>query len=164
MKIKRTLTAAVLASSMAWAVPGSAQQQDGAGRPDTPAEVAQGPECEAPPVAVVARFLGLAPEQVHVFAQLLQARQAAMGPLLHEIAVREQRIRELVAAGGNPAEIGTLMLQVHQLRQVAEVAQAQFLAGFAGLLNEDQRRTWEQVRVAARLLPVLPAFQALQVL
>jgi hypothetical protein len=165
MTIKRTAAAAaVLFSSLAWVVPGSAQQDERAVRPDLSTEVAQAPECEAPPVAVVTRFLGLGPEQVHAFGQLLEARQATVGPILHEIALREQRIRELVAAGGNPAEIGTLVLQIHQLRQVAEVAQAQFLAGFAGMLNEEQRRTWEQVRLAARLQPVLPAFQALQVL
>ena len=38
------------------------------------------------------------------------ARQAALTPILQQIALREQRIRDLVAAGGNPAEIGTLML------------------------------------------------------
>lgn len=163
MKIKRTAVAALLASAVAWG-PASAQEDKpfGATRPDV--EVAQGSECEAAPVAVVSRVLGLAPEQVHAFAQLLHARQATVGPILHEIALREQRIRELIAGGGNPAEIGVLVVQIHQLRQAAAAAQAQFLAAFAGMLNEEQRRAWEQVRVAARLQPVLPAFQALQVL
>jgi hypothetical protein len=119
--------------------------------------------CPDPP-AVVARFLHLSPEQGQAFGQLLQARQAALAPILQQIAHREQRIRELVAAGGNPAEIGTLMLQVHQLQQAAAAAQAQFLTAFAGLLNEDQRRQWDGVRLAAQLQPVLPAFQALQLL
>ena len=119
--------------------------------------------CPDPP-AVVARFFHLTPEQGQAFAHLLQARQAAQGPILQQIALREQRIRELVAAGGNPAEIGTLMLQVHQLQQVAAAAQAQFLTAFAGLLTEEQRRQWDGVRLAAQLQPVLPAFQALRIL
>jgi hypothetical protein len=160
MSLRRAALAALVASSLTW-VPAYAQEEPPA-RPAAPA--AEGEDCGAAPVAVVTRFLGLAPEQLQAFAQLLQARQATLGPILQQIAAREQRIRELVAAGGNPAEIGILMLQVHQLQQAAAAAQAQFLAGFAGVLNEEQRGRWEQVRAAARLQPVLPAFQALQVL
>jgi len=162
MTIKSTAAAALLASTVAW-VPASAQDKPFG--PTGPAvEAAPAPECDGAPVAVVAQVLRLAPEQVHAFAQLLQARQATVGPILREIALREQRIRELVAGGGNPAEIGVLVVQIHQLRQAAAAAQEQFLAAFAGMLNEEQRRAWEQVRVAARLQPVLPAFLALQVL
>jgi Spy/CpxP family protein refolding chaperone len=146
MNLRRAAVAAFVASSMAW-VP--AQGGEGGG---------------VPPLAVVARVLQLAPEQGQALGQLLQVRQATQVPILQQIAVREQRIRELVAAGGSPAEIGILMLQVNQLQQQAAAAQAQFLAGLAGILTDEQRGVWEQVRVAARLQPVLPAFQALQIL
>ena len=116
------------------------------------------------PASIVARFLHLAPPQAQTFAQLLQVRQEAMAPLLQQIAAREQRIRELVAAGGDPAEIGTLVLQIHQLQQAVAGVQAQFLAGLQGLLAPEQRLAWEQVRLAARLQPVVPAFVALQLL
>ena len=69
-----------------------------------------------------------------------------------------------MAGGGDPAEIGVLVVQVAHLRHLVEAAQAQFLAAFQGLLDDMQRRKWEQVRVAARLQPVVPAFQALQLL
>ena len=144
-----TVAAAVVASSLA-TVPAIAQEKP--------------LDCGPAPVAVVARFLHLAPEQAQALGQLLQARQATLAPILQQIALREQRIRELVAAGGNPAEIGTLMLQVHQLQQAAAAAQAQFLTAFAGLLDDDQRRQWEGARVAVQLQPILPAFQALQLL
>jgi HPt (histidine-containing phosphotransfer) domain-containing protein len=147
MNLRVAAVAAAIASSLA-TVPTIAQEKD----------------CGAAPVAVVARFLRLGPEQAQAFGQLLQSRQAALAPILQQIAQREQRIRELVAAGGNPAEIGTLMLQVHQLQQAAAAAQAQFLTAFAGLLDEEQRRQWDAVRLAAQLQPVLPAFQALQML
>ena len=149
MALKLAAAAAVVASSLA-AMPAVAQENPR--------------DCGAAPVAVVARFLHLSPEQGQAFGQLLQARQATLAPILQQIAQREQRIRELVAAGGNPAEIGVLMLQVHQLQQTAAAAQAQFLTAFAGLLTEDQRRQWEAVRLAVQLQPVLPAFQALQLL
>lgn len=121
-------------------------------------------DCDGGPVAVVARFLHLSPDQVQAFTQLLRQRQETIGPLLVEIARREERIRELIATGGSPAEIGILVIQIHRLRQQVEAAQAQFLAAFGSLLDEEQRRRWEQVRMAARLQPVLPAFQALQML
>jgi hypothetical protein len=121
------------------------------------------PSCPDP-AAAVSQFLHLAPPQVQAFGQLLQVRQAATAPLLLQIAAREQRIRELIASGGDPAEIGTLVVQVHQLQQSVAAVQAQFLAGFQGLLNDEQRQAWDAVHLAARLQPVVPAFVALQLL
>ena len=124
----------------------------------------QGTDCDGAPIAVVVHFLGLRPDQLPVLEQLLRERQQTVGPIQQGIAMREQRIRELVASGGNPAEIGILVVQIHQLRQHAENAQAVFLARLESLLDAEQRVRWHQVRVAARLQPVVPAFQALQML
>jgi len=124
----------------------------------------QGAGCEGGPVAVVVHFLGLRPDQLPVLEQALRERQQTLGPILQGIAMREQRIRELIATGGNPAEIGVLVIQIHQLRQAAEAAQAVFMARVESLLDAEQRARWQQVRVAARLQPVVPAFQALQML
>jgi HPt (histidine-containing phosphotransfer) domain-containing protein len=159
MRNALAVTAAVL-TSLACAVPVRAQDD----RPAGAATAAQTLECDGAPLAVVAHVLRLAPEQVQALAQLLQSRQETLGPILREIALREQRIRELLAAGGSPAEIGVLVVQVHQLRETAAAVQAHFLEAFASLLAEDQLRTWNEVRGAARLQPVLPAFVALQVL
>jgi hypothetical protein len=125
-------------------------------------EAARGPEAHA--LAAVVQFLQLRSDQVPVLVQLLQARQQAVAPVLQQIALREQQIAALVAAGGDPAAIGALMIQVHQLRQVVTAAQASFLANVEALLDEAQRQRLAQVRVAARLQPILPAFFALQLL
>ena len=127
-------------------------------------EAEQGSVCEGSPVAVVAHFLGLTPDQLPILAQALTERQQTLAPILQGIAMREQRIRELIASGGNPAEIGVLVVQIHQLRQQAEAAQTAFLAGVELLLDAEQRVSWQQVRMAARLLPVVPAFEALEML
>lgn len=154
------IAAAVLALSVAG--PLGAQETDG---PDAVAVAVEEPsECDGGPAAVVVRFLGLTPEQASALGQLLQERQQALAPILHEIAVREQRIRELVASGGDPAEIGVLVVQVHHLRQQAEAVQGSFLARFESLLDAEQRGRWQQVRAAALLQPVLPAFLALRLL
>ncbi len=121
-------------------------------------------DCQGGPIAVVARVLRLTPDQLPVLGQALHERQQTVAPLLQGIAMREQRIRELIASGGNPAEIGVLVVQIHQLRQQVEAAQAAFLARVESLLDAEQRVLWQQVRLAARLQPVLPAFQALQML
>jgi len=121
-------------------------------------------DCEGGPVAVVVHFLGLTPDQLPVLEQVLRERQQTIGPILQGIAMREHRISELIASGGSPAEIGVLVIQIHHLRQQAEVAQAVFLAHVESLLDAEQRVRWQQVRVAARLQPVVPAFQALQML
>jgi hypothetical protein len=119
---------------------------------------------DAGPLAVVAQFLNLRPEQVLATTLFLQDREQAIGPLRPEIARREQRLRELVASGGDPAEIGRLVMEIHGLRALVETAQASFLVRFESLLDQAQRRKWRQVRLAAQVSPVLPAFQILQML
>jgi Spy/CpxP family protein refolding chaperone len=135
-----------------------------AGEEDATAVDEQGAGCEGGPAGVVTQFLGLTPDQLPVLEQALHERQQALVPILQGIATREQRIRELIASGGSAAEIGVLVVQVHQLRQHAENAQASFLARIENLLDAEQRVRWQQVRAAARLQPVVPAFQALQML
>lgn len=155
---------AMLALVMAGAVPLRAQDEEATRRGSDPAAVAQVAECEGGPLAVVAQFLGLAPEQVQAVAQLIQQREQSLAPILQQIAIREQQIAELIATGGDPEQIGQLVIEIHQLRQAAQGVQAQFLAGFQSLLSEPQRQRWAQVQLAAQLQPVLPAFQALRLL
>ena len=161
METTRAVAAAVLASSLAWAPVGAQELEPrapGIETPDVP------PGCEGGPAAVVVQFLGLSPEQAAALGQMLAERQQALAPILQAIAVREARIRELIATGGNPAEIGTLVVQVHHLREQAGAVQVAFLARFGSMLTPEQRARWEQVQVAARLQAVVPAFVALQLL
>jgi Spy/CpxP family protein refolding chaperone len=159
MTMKRVANVAV-ALLLAGAIPAGAAQ---ASKPETEAaDAAKGPGCEGGPLAVVAQFLTLAPEQVQAVAQLLQQREQALAPIHQQIAAREQQIAELLANGGDPAEIGQLVIEVHQLHGAAQAVQAQFLASFRSVLTEPQRQRWAQVQMAAQLQPVVPAFQALR--
>jgi hypothetical protein len=157
-------TVAALALTLMASAPLRAQGPDAPEGGTTVVGADQSAGCEGGPIAVVAHFLRLTPAQLPVLGQALHERQQTVGPLLHEIAVREQHIRELIASGGSPAEIGVLVIQIHQLRQQVEVAQAVSLARVESLLDAEQRMLWQQVRLAARLQPVVPAFQALQML
>lgn len=153
MRTKSRVVGALLTFAVACAVPLLAQESE-----------ARGEQCGADPLAVVAQFLSLGPEQAQALAQALQQREASLAPVLQEIARREQRMQELIASGGDPAEIGRIVVEIHQLRQAAETAQAQFLAQLQSLLNPEQRQRWEHVRLAAQLLPVLPACHGLRLL
>ena len=121
------------------------------GNPDAPA-----------PVQVVAEFLQLTSTQQPIFGELLQARQTAVAPLFQGIAQREQQIEMLVQSGGNPAEIGTLMLQIYSAQQQILQIQQGFLANLANLLDQDQQQRLAAVSLAAQLQPVVPAFEVLQ--
>ncbi len=113
------------------------------------------------PIQIVVQFLQLRPDQVQELGQLLQARQATVDPLLQGIQQRVQQLEALLNSGGSPADVGTLVIQIHALQQqVAQVQQA-FLSNFASLLDPDQQQRLEAVRIAAQLQPVLPAFQQL---
>jgi HPt (histidine-containing phosphotransfer) domain-containing protein len=155
---------AVLALILAGAATLPAQETEAAWPEGTPVAAAQGAGCEGGPLAVVAQFLGLAPEQVQALGRLLQEREQSLAAVQQQIAARERQILQLIMTGGDPAQIGPLVVEVHELRQSAQTVQAQFLASFPSLLSEPQRQRWAQVQMAAQLLPVVPAFQALRLL
>ena len=162
MMTRTRMGGAAVALLLAVALPVRAEQASRRG--GDAAEAAKGPGCDGGPLAVVAQFLTLAAEQVQAVGQLVQEREQALAPIHQQIAVREQIIEQLLASGGDPAEIGQLVVEIHQLRQAAQAVQAQFMAGFQSVLSEPQRQRWAQVQMAAQLQPVLPAFVALRLM
>jgi hypothetical protein len=113
------------------------------------------------PFDVVVQFLQLNPGQAQAFAQLLQARQTTVAPLLQAIQQLTQQLQALLQSGGSPQQVGTVVIQIFGLQQqVAQVQQA-FLANFVNLLNPDQQQRLQAVRIAEQLQPILPAFQQL---
>jgi len=123
----------------------------------TKVEASGGP----PPLQVVVQFLQLRQGQVEELEQLLQARQAAVVPLLEGIQQRVQQLEGLLESGGNPAEVGVLVIQIHTLQQEVAQVQQDFISKWVSLLDAEQRQRLEAVRLAAVLQPILPAFQQL---
>jgi hypothetical protein len=115
-------------------------------------------------IQVVAGFLNLRPDQAQALALLLHIRHETQAPLVQGIAERERRIHGLLESSGDPSEIGGLVIEVHRLRQGATHAQAEFLARFGELLDQQQRPRWSAVRTAEGLMPILPAFRTLRLL
>jgi hypothetical protein len=78
------------------------------------------------------------------------------------MAQKEQQLEALLGSGGNPAQVGILVIQIHAIQQQIMQTQQVFLANLANLLDQDQQQLLAAVVVAAQLQPVLPAFVALQ--
>ncbi|HEY4980029.1 MAG TPA: hypothetical protein VII25_12750 [Candidatus Acidoferrum sp.] len=114
------------------------------------------------PLQIVVQFLQLQPTQQTILGELLQARQTAVTPLFLGIAQREQQVEALLASGGNPAQVGVLVIQIHALQQQIMQVQQAFLTNLANLLDQEQQQRLAAVRVATQLQPVVPAFQILQ--
>ena len=111
------------------------------------------------PLQVVAEFLQLQPGQLAELQQLLQARQAALVPLFQTAQTLTQQLAVLLNSGGNPAQVGILVIQIRGLQQqIAQVQQA-FLTQFVGILAPEQLQKLQAVQIAAQLQPILPAFQ-----
>src|ERR1700687_471211 len=114
---------------------------------------------ETSPLHVVAEFLQLRPGQVSELEQLLQARQTALVPLFQTAQALTQQLAVLLNSGGNPAQVGMLVIQIHALQQQVAQAQQAFLAQFVAILDAEQLQKLQAVQIAAQLQPILPAFQ-----
>ena len=114
---------------------------------------------ETSPLQVVAEFLQLRPGQVGELEQLLQARQAKLVPLFQTAQSLIQQLGNLLNSGGNPAQVGILVIQIHALQQHMAQAQQGFLSQFVAILDAEQLQKLQAVQIAAQLQPILPAFQ-----
>jgi hypothetical protein len=114
---------------------------------------------ETSSLQVVAEFLQLRPGQVSEMGQLLQARQTTLAPLFQTAQALIRQLGALLSAGGNPAQVGALVIQIHGLQQQMGQVQQTFLTQFTGILDADQLQRLQAVQIAAQLQPILPAFQ-----
>jgi len=114
---------------------------------------------ETSPLQVVAEFLQLSSGQVSELEQLLQARQTTLVPLFQTAQALTQQLAVLLNSGGNPAQVGVLVIQIHALQQQIAQAQQVFLTQFMAILGAEQLQKLQAVQIAAQLQPILPAFQ-----
>jgi hypothetical protein len=159
---KSGTTATTTATTPAGAVPDLSKLNVGTMLQQMETTAEEGNADAPSPLQIVVQFLQLQPSQLPIFGQLLQARQTAVTPLFQGIAQREQQLEALVSSGGNPAQIGVLVLQIHALQQQIVQTQQVFLANLASLLDQGQQQRLAAVAMATQLQPVVPAFQVLQ--
>jgi len=114
---------------------------------------------ETSPLEVVAEFLQLRPGQASQLGQLLEARQAAIVPLLQTAEALTQQLGILLNTGGSPVQVGVLVIHIHALQQQIGQAQQSFLSHFVAILDAEQAQKLQAVQFARQLQSILPAFQ-----
>jgi Spy/CpxP family protein refolding chaperone len=114
---------------------------------------------------MVARYLELTPEQLEQWNQLLATLRQRVEPLRQQLVEAEGALQELLAqANPDPAAVGTLVLHIKQLRDAIAQAQETYVQAFEALLTPEQLARLRLVRGAQRVMPLIPAFQALRLL
>ncbi len=117
------------------------------------------PSSEETFLQVVAEFLQLSPSQISELEQLLQTRQAKLVPLFQNAQALTQQLGVMLSSGGNPAQVGTVVIQIHALQQQMAQAQQAFLTQFIATLVPEQLQRLQAVQIAVQLQPILPVFQ-----
>src|SRR5713101_6239314 len=109
---------------------------------------------ETSPLQAVAEFLQLRTGQVSELEQLLQARQAKLVPLFQTAQSLIQQLGALLNSGGNPAQVGVVVIQIHALQQQMAQAQQAFLTQFVAILDGNQQQKLQAVQLAVQLQPI----------
>lgn len=135
----------MLVLAMAVAIPAVAQEQ----APD-----------RAAAKQVVARTLQLTAQQAADWEALWAARENTVGPLRAELkAVRGELKALLGQSGPDTAKVGELTIEAAGLRDRIAAARKSYVEGFEALLDADQAARLEGMRKAARVAPLVPAFE-----
>ncbi|NOZ93997.1 MAG: periplasmic heavy metal sensor [Acidobacteria bacterium] len=143
--MKRVLLA-LLAIGMV--LPAMAQE-----RPDIPCAV----PCEH---HAVVQFLQLSEDQAAQWDTLMADRQATVEPLREQLRAVEQQLMDLLGQPDpDPAAVGALTIQGHDLREQIRAANEVYRQGFEALLDETQAGKLRFIRGAARVRALIPAFR-----
>ncbi|HSN56916.1 MAG TPA: hypothetical protein VLT32_19755 [Candidatus Sulfomarinibacteraceae bacterium] len=111
----------------------------------------------------IANFLDLDPDQVAAWDLLWADHRSAEQPLRRQIADVQAAIDDLFAAGvPDPAELGLLVIERHDLGEALVDVHVIYVEGFHGLLDDEQMRRLDQIRLADRIQPWIPAFKAFE--
>ncbi len=116
-----------------------------------------------PPIRIIADFFVLTAPQLDEIKGLLETRRAAVEPLAKQIDAKEKELGELIRSSNPDAStLGSLMIEIHGLREQLNRAHKEFIVGFEGVLTDEQKNKLNAVRRAARLDPVIHAMRELR--
>ncbi|HSP16089.1 MAG TPA: periplasmic heavy metal sensor [Thermoanaerobaculia bacterium] len=120
---------------------------------------------EAPPppqpLQVVAAVLQLSDAQIASWVPILQAREQALQPLQQQLRSNQEAIgKELQSPTPDAQRIGQLFIDRRGLEMSVGAIASQSAGQFEELLTSDQRQRLQQIRGAAQVCPIVPAFNA----
>ena len=122
-------------------------------KPDVPCIVAM--EHQA-----VVRALQLTEDQVAQWDALAADHRATVEPLRQQLKGVEQQLKDLLGQPDpDPAAVGDLVLEGHDLREQIRAADEAYRQGFEALLDETQLNKLHFIRGAAHVQRLIPAFR-----
>ena len=113
------------------------------------------------PPAVVARILGLSPDQVTQWIAVLQARNAALQPIAQNAQAAQHAVDQALSAPSpDPLAVGQAIVTLHALQVQIAAINSQSASQFEKLLTPDQLQRLNDIRAASHACPIVPAFYA----
>ena len=120
-------------------------QPGGNARPD-PNEILHNPRA-------LARFLKLTPAQQETLKTLAQELEGKVKPIRdQQKALKDQLQDQLDAASPNACTIGDTVLDIHENYEKIEAALKDFDTKFTAILTPEQKRKYDALKEAAKLL------------
>lgn len=111
---------------------------------------------------VLAKYLDLSTEQIADIRSILEEKKAALDALAEEAKQKRQALKAAIeAATPSPQEIGTIVLELHSLRQERKGLHDEVRSAVLGLLTPAQQVKMDVLEGAAALEPVIHAARKL---
>jgi hypothetical protein len=127
-------------------------------------------EMEPPPIVEaahnrVANFLQLSDQQIADWDVIYKIHRDAEQPLQDEAAAVQAEIDALFEAGApDPAEVGELVIQRHELGEALITVHVVYHQDFVALLDETQVRRLNFIARADDVQQVIPAFKLFELI
>lgn len=134
--------------------------------PGAPADHARGGGREGRsgpnPVVVMAKYLDLSEAQIADIRAILEEKKAALDALAEEVKQNRQELKTAIEAEPpSPQEIGTIVLELHGLRQERKALHEEIRSAVLALLTPAQQVKMEVLEGVAALEPVIHAARKL---
>lgn len=109
-------------------------------------------------IRIIVRFLDLDEGQVIAIHELLAAGREEIQPIRMQVKELEEQLKDELNNSPSPEVAGALVIQIHTLRQDIRGIQRETAELVKAVLTDEQMNRAEAVYKAARLMPVVHAF------
>lgn len=114
---------------------------------------------EKNPVEIVKEYLNLSEEQVELWIGILENFRVSQREILNQIEPLEQNLRDILGSENpDPQIVGSIVIQIDNLRRQLRENNEIYREDFLLLLNEEQKERYFVLSEAFELAPLFPAF------